>query len=210
MPAPPVAIHRFSFRLFAVPVSRAPIRLRDVSPCHQFAPAHRSLVAMVSLCPPPLLPRPPGCIAYLHFPAVPPSVVPANFATPASITVSFIVCRIPPPPRHAVVYRHDGSGLHAPLHFSALYASAVRPSFNGDFRFTIVRALPIFVGHLLFPLAVHAPQGRRVRGFQPLGFGQSLQIFVMKFSPVSRRTMDFIAAFASSSVVESTPMVLPF
>ncbi len=52
----------------------------------------------------------------------------------------------------------------------------------GDFRFRIGRARPIFVAGLFLPLAIQAPQRRRVRSCFPVRCGHSLQKLQVVFA----------------------------
>src|SRR5215471_13211313 len=123
--APPVAIHRFLFRLLAFPVARSPVGFRDVRPHLQFAKPDRDLVAVIPLiCH--YFSTPPRCTAYL--PCGDSAVSSSATATPASITVPSTVA-VSAAARQCVV-----TATIAPVSmstaFSALYASAVRPSFS--------------------------------------------------------------------------------
>ncbi len=123
----------------------------------------------------------------------------------ASITVSCTVAvSAEAPPCVVTATIRAGLHVHCVLGFIGQSGAAIF-QFR-DLCFAIAGTFPVLVGSLLPALAVHPEQCGRVFGLDAFGFGKALR--VGDGSPVSRRTIDFIAALASK-VVESTPIVLP-
>ena len=91
---------------------------------------------------------------------------------------------------------------------SALCAKCVRPSFILVIFASGRRALPFLVRALLLAAPIQPRQGCRVGVRIPAALASRVR-YCSYASPVSRRTMLRIAAFASS-VVPSTTTVLPF
>src|SRR3954447_24318836 len=123
--APPVPIHRFLFGLLAFPLTPSPIRFRNVRPHSQFAQSNRNLVAVIPL------------VRHYFLDSTGMHLIFAfrwfgrnNSATaaPASITVaSTVAVSAAAPP---CVVTATIAPVSISTAFSALYASAVRPSFS--------------------------------------------------------------------------------
>src|SRR5712691_1065721 len=60
--AAPIAVHRFLLRLFAIPVAGSTIWLGNVSSHFHLGQSHHHIVAVIALCPPPLLVRLPDAL----------------------------------------------------------------------------------------------------------------------------------------------------
>ncbi len=105
-------------------------------------------------------------------------------------------------------HRNDSSGLH--IHgVLRLISQCGAPVFQfRDLRFGIARARPIFVGSLSFYAFDPCVSALPRRSFPLLQPPPAASDIRCSFRRCHARTMDFIAAFASS-VVESTPIVLP-